>query len=413
MKNLSNEIELLLKELQTPKSFFEMIGVERLEAKFHNKVLTDLLNPKGVHGQGSKFLHLFLEQLQQKLTITNTQHAYIIDGFLTNNPRDFFVQREKYIGKVDEQNVIGGSIDISLTNHASNTFISLEVKVDASEGVSQVARYVNYKKGNNLVFFLTLDGIASQSAVEGDYHPISFKEHIIEWVTNCCDQNTNPSYPLKSYLRSLEAIVHVQNYKSTISTLIRKSSEFHQKLEKKVFQFWCEDFPKVLNQKLNHHKQEFIINCSLGYGKAYNGFSVHHIENEHLRYYLVEKLLPEQLNQGIAFGEKFDWYLWRNAKGEIIDGNDQEKCPPKRKKALRSLALKSSFLKKHKSGDANNLAVYSEPILPLEHYFIALIDPKSTTNGYYQNFLETYANKIVNIVTELHRLYKDHNFEIE
>ena len=64
LEKVSTKIKYENKEKQkTAEDFniFEILGVAHLEVSTHSAFIANLLNPKGSHSQGTKFLEKFLE----------------------------------------------------------------------------------------------------------------------------------------------------------------------------------------------------------------------------------------------------------------------------------------------------------------------------------------------------------------
>ena len=69
-------------------NIFQILRMETDEEHTHSALLAEFLDPKGSHGCGNKFLHLFLQKL-------------ILDGFLDESSTK--VEIEKNIGRIDDQ----------------------------------------------------------------------------------------------------------------------------------------------------------------------------------------------------------------------------------------------------------------------------------------------------------------------
>lgn len=160
-------------------NLFSILGMESAENKTHSAFLGEMLSPRGSHGFGQLFLEKFLQSIEYSgpLDIRSAQ-----------------VILEKYIGPRDDENKTGGRIDIYLEDNAGNS-ISIENKIYASDQYAQIERYVKHKKAHpnqdNTVYYLTLEGNEASEASRGeliseqDYHCISYKTSIIEWLKAC------------------------------------------------------------------------------------------------------------------------------------------------------------------------------------------------------------------------------------
>lgn len=155
-----------------------LLGVGHYEERTHTPILTDLLNPKGSHGQGALFLELFL------------QHCFGSQRDFMKRPELVTVKAEHSIGPVDYESAVGGRIDIHL--HSPEEILVIENKIGAAEGHKQVERYLNYIDHQNpkrgAVIYLTLGGEEPESAGEKDsdnLHCLSYHSDIISWLRLC------------------------------------------------------------------------------------------------------------------------------------------------------------------------------------------------------------------------------------
>ena len=67
IENLLNEVSKRIQnKQQTAEDFniFEILGVAHLEVSTHSAFIANLLNPKGSHSQGAKFLKEFLKIIE-------------------------------------------------------------------------------------------------------------------------------------------------------------------------------------------------------------------------------------------------------------------------------------------------------------------------------------------------------------
>lgn len=190
-------------------NIFEILNVERNEVRIC-KVIAELLNPKGCHCQGNKYLLKFIEIIASD----EPELREIIENQFSN---DLSVDTE-YIIDITKRR-----IDIVI--RGKNIFIPIEVKIDAGDQESQCKDYLDYaSKYNKLdgynckLYYLTLDGSLPNEKSVKDMAPIylispelenddksegviigfenikclSFKEHIIKWLDSCMDNKVLP-----------------------------------------------------------------------------------------------------------------------------------------------------------------------------------------------------------------------------
>jgi hypothetical protein len=192
INEISNKYEEISKVSGDNFNVFRVIELTSDEVRLHSKFLAELLNPKGSHGQGSKFLDLFIQQFEIKNVDSETSKVDV----------------EKYIGNKTKD--AGGRIDILIEDSKQNAII-IENKIYASDQENQLKRYSNYKRTNNkLIFYLNLDGSdPSENSYQDlkkdeDFKVISYKDDILYWLENCKKESV--SLPL---LR--EGITHYMN----------------------------------------------------------------------------------------------------------------------------------------------------------------------------------------------------------
>lgn len=192
VNEISNKYEEISKVSGDNFNVFRVIELTSDEVRLHSKFLAELLNPKGSHGQGSKFLDLFIQQFDIKNVDSETSKVDV----------------EKYIGNKTKDT--GGRIDILIEDSKQNAII-IENKIYASDQENQLKRYSNYKRNyNKLIFYLNLDGSDpsenSYQDLEKDKHfkIISYEYDILNWLENCKKESV--SLPL---LR--EGIAHYMN----------------------------------------------------------------------------------------------------------------------------------------------------------------------------------------------------------
>ncbi len=170
-------------------NLFNLLDRREDEVKTHSAFIAELLNPEGSHNLGNEFLCLFLEMLydKKKDEYPNWENAELPNK---DELAGVKVEKEKTIGKINEDTGTGGRMDIYLSN--SRMQICIENKIYASEQYIQLSRYnqyINkYRKPRNILFYLTLNGKESeeQNVVEGKhYYTLSYEKDILKWLENC------------------------------------------------------------------------------------------------------------------------------------------------------------------------------------------------------------------------------------
>jgi hypothetical protein len=153
-------------------NIFEILRLTSDENTLHSRLLAELLNTRGRHGQGSVFLKLFLKKV----------------NILDFEPEHALIQIEKYAGPVTPGYASGGRIDIAIKDRYGKE-IFIENKIYAGDQPRQLYRYHKFNPKAKILY-LTLDGKpATEYTLNGldkeKYTCISYKEHISEWLEEC------------------------------------------------------------------------------------------------------------------------------------------------------------------------------------------------------------------------------------
>lgn len=154
---------------------FNVIGLWSEEVRLHSAFIAELLNPKGSHGMGDKFLKAFLELIDK-------DEEFIDSSKVSND------MVERYVGRKTETE--GGRIDI-IVEDGTNALI-IENKIYARDQENQLLRYQNYAKkkfkGESALVYLTLDGhepSEEPTQREVDFIYLSYEKDMINWLTKC------------------------------------------------------------------------------------------------------------------------------------------------------------------------------------------------------------------------------------
>lgn len=161
-------------------NLFKVIHMTSNETSVHSAFISDLLNPKGLHGMGDKFLRLFLD------TINTHGFNFELLGCKA--------EIEKDIGP--KTDTTGGRLDIYLTNQVGQAIV-IENKIYAEDQEAQILRYHNFAikkhKNKHLLLYLSLDGQVHDvdyttkggAKLDEDFYTISYRGEILEWLYKC------------------------------------------------------------------------------------------------------------------------------------------------------------------------------------------------------------------------------------
>jgi hypothetical protein len=173
-------------------NIFKVTGISTDEVKTC-KIIGDLLNPKGDHYKGDCFLKYFIDIINEKMPsplILDTNNAQVKNEYLTDLNR---------------------RIDIVIED--GNIFLPIEVKIFAGDQEKQVSHYAEFsriknKNKNVPVIYLTIEGNPPSNANEGEYIPISFRNHILKWLNKCLrNADVEQAKPVFEVLKQLIASI--------------------------------------------------------------------------------------------------------------------------------------------------------------------------------------------------------------
>ena len=177
---LLNEVNVILQQEKIKKeeslkrgerfNMFATLGVAHYEVT-HSAIIASFLNPQELHGQGDKFLKLFLSIIGDETELdTANSNVY------TESSND------------------DGRIDILIEDNNKKAVI-IENKIYAGDQNEQLKRYNHfasnkYKNGYSL-YYLTLDGnnASEQSAKDAKYKCISYAQDILNWLEQCIKES--------------------------------------------------------------------------------------------------------------------------------------------------------------------------------------------------------------------------------
>ena len=199
-------------------NIFKVLHLSTDEVRLHSAFIAELLNPKGDHGLGEKFLQAFIDDV-------------ISDDEFSFDSQSAEVDPEHYIGLITSDGTEGGKIDIYLEDKYGHTII-IENKIYAVDQNNQLLRYYNFAiqntkgrkhndEGANKLFcllYLTLDGKEASSTSLGqkniEYDCINYRKDILGWLNHCV--GIAALYPsvretISQYIINLKNILSIMN----------------------------------------------------------------------------------------------------------------------------------------------------------------------------------------------------------
>lgn len=177
MTQAAQEIGLSARLTGENFNVFKILNLQTSEVRAHSAFIAELLNPNGSHGQEAMYLQLFLKYLD-------------LDDPKKFEPSGAIVEIEHYIGKVDNNQMDGGRIDIMLRDKKEHRIL-IENKIYAKDIEKQLRRYHHFDKNARLIY-LTLNGRKPTKESTGEHQELdeklkllSYSEDILKWLDDC------------------------------------------------------------------------------------------------------------------------------------------------------------------------------------------------------------------------------------
>lgn len=241
---------------------FRVLEIEYKEDELHSRFIAELLDPKGSHDQQTTFLKMFLEQVVDPLIPDSLPN----ECKLRPDESKAKVHREYYIGPkhINGEKSTGGRIDIFITDGIRH--ISIENKIREDEGEHQVTRYCNYKSDSNLVLFFTLRG--DEASTEKKYHPISYREHILQWLKSCqkhCADLPILRATIKQYIITIKGLtgdLTMQKKDEKVKQLMRGKIEAAHAIYSNYEPLFKETVKKFVQEVKKEIEGEKPVSCS-------------------------------------------------------------------------------------------------------------------------------------------------------
>ena len=180
-------------------NLFKLFGIGTKEVTTHSVLLAELLNPAGVHGQGSLFLNGFFEMLKSE----NPPNIMLPKE---TDETDWRVRRELVTHE--------GNLDLVLSSRKAKWILVIENKINAGDQKDQLERYSRWLESQRDHFefrslaYLTLNGRPSNEAKEVIYACLSYRKEIQQWL-----ESTFP------HIRADVTRVVINQYLNLIQTL--------------------------------------------------------------------------------------------------------------------------------------------------------------------------------------------------
>lgn len=208
LQYLLNQVDSIVKKYDqiaeiTGERFniFSILGLQDNETRLHSKLINELLNPKGNHGQKDLFLKLFIEvvsaKIDKEIVIDNSKNisSQKIKDFETYSA---ISEIEKHVGFINDDRSEGGRIDIIISD-SKNHGIIIENKIWAADQEKQLLRYHKYgiKKFDTFhLIYLTIDESepskwsTNNELNKNEFICLSYNIDILNWLDLCLKECT-------------------------------------------------------------------------------------------------------------------------------------------------------------------------------------------------------------------------------
>ena len=345
IKSLLERIFLINKKYEsiaevTGENFnvFKILKVESSEVGTHSALISELLNPKGSHGQKDVFLKAFLD-LQKEKRKEIKELVTKLENFETEKS---VASTESFIGFINEDETEGGRIDILIRDENSHCLI-IENKIYAGDQPKQLIRYNNaYKEAP--IFYLTLKhSIPSDESkghlVEGiDFFCISYEDDILNWLSVCKKEAASHPILRETIIQYINLIKYLTGHamneleKNEIIEQIINNGEYIETTQK-ISEVWTDIKLKIIsNLKLPIEEIAKELNLQVqidkNLGTKDTGFWFY--KNDWKKYCI-----------SFYFEADYDLYVGIDFKSNDFktDSNDEEKTKIELKEKLRNVNI--------------------------------------------------------------------------
>jgi hypothetical protein len=244
--------DIQTKQKQRGLNDYNMVNVVRKathEVGMHSNVIYSLIDPNGLHYQNDLFLNIFVKEVLKDIkddfgTIDTVQVEEITSSLEQNKRIDFTIKSDKYY--------IG--IEMKVNHHDSTNQLS-----DYYEDLNNKAK--NDKEQKVKIYYLTKNGKKADSKSHNDipYIPISFKEHIMNWIKECQKEVkniTNLNEAFENYKQIVQKIT--KQYKGNVMTITEYLAQVETSKQKEYIDMLNSINTEYIKEKARMKKKFFI-----------------------------------------------------------------------------------------------------------------------------------------------------------
>lgn len=187
-------------------NIFSILKLTGDEVRLHSRFIGELLNPSGTHNKGSKFLELFLNEI-------NLLNIYTQDQL---NKAELII--EENIGGITDNYEEGGRIDLVIKFLNTENHIVIENKIWASDQPKQLWRYHSRYEHAHILYLTPKKRFPSEDSLyqltKDDIITITYENHVRKWIEACLKESVN--HPLlrevlNQYLNTIKIIIQQTN----------------------------------------------------------------------------------------------------------------------------------------------------------------------------------------------------------
>lgn len=293
-------------------NIFEVLEVSEKEV-IMCRMLADLLNPKGAHGQGDYYLKRFLRDVLKEADadiICKTANVY----------KEFPIAEER-------------RIDIVITS--AERFIPIEVKIHAGEQQAQCFHYYQYAKSrdkNPKVIYLTKWGAFpsaySLSSMDGssqlDYdhiQMISFSEDIVNWLSDL----------LEDLQRNLKRNLMKDSVKDSMEDVLELKDTLFLKELLSQYKYAIETFTQSDRGNMQMEIAQMLVQSEENF-RGMLGVEQSSRKAKALLMYKVMEEIEHQMQPvaekyGLKKEEHFSWYVYTEQANETFYKQSESTYP--------------------------------------------------------------------------------------
>ncbi|MDM1346495.1 PD-(D/E)XK nuclease family protein [Myroides marinus] len=302
---------------------FNTMDFVRWDENKVSEIIGFLLDPKGVHDQGSVYLDLFFKQFVSKIKFTDREAVTVIleDRTFEDRRIDIVLSYKNY------QKVIGIENKINLYTKDQKNQVA-----DYMRFLEEIVKDKQVEKDSYMLFYLTPKGRelsedsankgeAEQWKEEGKLACINYEDHIIPFLEDCIKETSNERvrYFITDFRKQL-----IENYMGKegidqsmiINQLVGSENiEIAFAIQNTLSQF-KQEIKEQLNAQMYDLAEELTeeLGQEIIYVKEHHHFEIPQLKNTYVKY-------SYEMN-GVIYGlvKQYDYFTNENSEKLIIAG---------------------------------------------------------------------------------------------